>query len=132
MLRRKLSSQTLCPNPSSCCSWLLTCVSSYLASCECKSVLRDLRDVFGSEPKDFGDGRCGRRPPELIDAVGHPPVANPTPPAERCGGLDRHAGRDFGRQHRVAIALRLLFEKFPAWHRDHARADALAVENFLG
>src|ERR1700678_2991449 len=88
MLRRRLSSHTLWPASSSCCSWLLTYFSyendeRTLTGCERKRIKCDLRDELGSEAQALGDGRHGGGFAEAIEAVGDAAVADPLTPPKR-------------------------------------------------
>ncbi len=87
-----------------------------LANCEAEPLLQ-LRERSGRAECAHGHGRAGG-----------PDIAVP---AKRARLLDRDAGADRRRQHRVAIALRLLLEQSPARHRHDARADALGGELFV-
>ena len=80
-------------------------------------LLLELRKRSGRAECAHGHGRAGG-----------PDIAVP---AERARLLHRDAGADRRRQHRVAIALRLLFEQSPGRHRHDARADALGGELFV-
>jgi hypothetical protein len=68
-----------------------------LASGESERILCEFGDGLGCEPERLCDiGRASRHA-ETIDPEGNAPIADPTGPAESCGGFDGHARGDFGR-----------------------------------
>jgi hypothetical protein len=68
-----------------------------LASGESERILCEFGDGLGCEPERLCDiGRASRHA-ETIDPEGNALIADPTGPAESCGGFDGHARGDFGR-----------------------------------
>src|ERR1043166_3641845 len=53
-------------------------------------------------------------------------------PPERSSRFDGNATPYLGRKQLVFILLRLLFEKLPSWHGNHAAADPLLSELLIG
>src|SRR6516164_7552881 len=71
--------------------------SRVLASGESERILCDFGDGLGCESERLCDIGRGSRHAETIDAEGNALIADPTGPAEGCGGFDRHARGHFGR-----------------------------------
>jgi hypothetical protein len=68
-----------------------------LASGESERILCEFGDGLGCEPERFCDiGRASRHA-ETIDPEGNALIADPTRPAEGCGGFNRDARGYFGR-----------------------------------
>ena len=78
----------------------------------------------GVKPEAFSTVPPGADAPKRSMPSDGAVVSHPALPAKRGSRFDRDAGADGGRQHLVAVGLRLLFEDLPARQADHAGADA--------
>src|ERR687893_1287392 len=134
-LRRIWSSQTLVPAAVSAASRWFTPAPTLIAvllSGAGGYALHDgpgsLGDVVRGEAEVLVQVRLGGRLAEGRHRDRLAFVTHPGAPAERRGGLDRHARADAPRQHALAIVLVLLGEAVQARRRHHARGDAVPLE----
>ena len=110
--RERKSTHTLCPSAESRCSGS-GCSEPCGPLAYRQRARRARGDALGGEAQLLQDPAAGGGGPEAVEAEHVPVRAHPLPPAHRRPRLDRQAGADRRRQHRVAVLLRLGFERAP-------------------
>src|SRR5215207_32588 len=100
--------------------------------CRIEALVGGCDDRFRGEAKLLEQDTRGRAGSVVVDADDAPGVTDEVTPTDADPGLDRDARLDLGRDDGILVALVLLIEPFPTWHRHHARLDVLLGEQLLG
>ena len=90
------------------------------------------RPCSGSKPNLRCSSLSGAEAPKVFMPMTRPSVADIALPAQRRSLLDGDARLHAGRQHLLAIGLRLVLEDVPGRHRDDAGANPLGRQRFMG
>src|SRR5215207_3602525 len=100
--------------------------------CRIEALVGGCDDCFRSEAKLLEQDTRSRAGSVVVDADDSPGVTDEVTPTDADAGLDRDARLDLGRDDGISVALVLLVEPLPTWHRHHARPDVLLGKQLLG